>query len=146
MSEIIPFGNLPHPYPKVSLFPLLVTWQHLDPSKGSPSRDPTDGMFSSRPPGHFPSNPRQLAVHPSSGTLGIDVAVPYPRARGAERGVPIPIPPQHPHRQVGKAKVTVPGVRAEVPEVAVPVPITRSDNQLPSAAVTSPGSGSSGLG
>lgn len=35
-----------------------------------------------------------------------------------------------------------PGVRAEraVPEVAVPVPITRSDNQLPSAAVTSLGS------
>lgn len=92
MSEIISFGNLPHPYPKVSLFLLLVTWQRFDPTKGSPSRDPTEGVFSSRPSGHFPSNPRELTVHRSSGTLWIDVTVPYPRARGAQQGVPVPIP------------------------------------------------------
>lgn len=32
MPEIISFDNLPHLYPKVSLFPLPVTWQDFGPT------------------------------------------------------------------------------------------------------------------
>lgn len=101
-------------------------------------------MRFSRPSGYSPSSSWERVVRKSSGTLWVGVTVPYPHARGAQQGIPVPIPREHPRRQAGRAKVALPlrpgsELSAAVPEVAVPVPITRSDNQLPSAAVTSPG-------
>lgn len=102
-------------------------------------------MRFSRPSGYSPSSSWERVVRKSSGTLWVGVTVSYPHTRGAQQGIPVPIPWEHPRRQAGRVKVALPlrpgsELSAAVPEVAVPVPITRSDNQLPSAAVTSPGS------
>lgn len=95
-------------------------------------------MFFPTPSGNFPSSSWERVVHNSSGTLWVDVTVPYPHAREAQQGIRVPIPLEHPRRRAGRAEVRS-ELSAAVPEVAVPVPITRSDNQLPSAAVTPPG-------
>lgn len=122
-------------------------WSHCDPVKDLPDGIPLKGCF---PPGHFPSNSWEVMAHRSSGTLWIDVTVPCPHARGAQQGIPVPIPLHTPsaggEREGDSAAAAGARASAAVPEVAVPVPISRSDNQLPSAAVAPPGTAAEAAG
>lgn len=87
---------------------------------------------------------------------GTDVTVPYPHAqsrrlprlRGSDGDGRVSLSPSPwsiPICRWEEQGVTLAplrpgsGLSVEVPVFAVPVPITRSDNQLPSASVTSPG-------